>query len=324
MKNLFISLILIATMILVSCATVSLEDQITIAKEKIDLAYNENDTKDTWNLRDSADFEIRVADDVWWVPANVLGKSRYTNEQIASIVNEKPRVKKALIGNLYEAIQLFQICDFSGADDDNDGGRDPYLYIWWEKHTPGYYAVYINHGGCATDTNWLIYLLEDDYDDWGTMHFQKSDGSGHVINYFHVDGFYYFIDMTHYRNDFNPNTRSAVEDGNKNTYRNTDFILGNIHKASSPEAYVNYCLKEFNTPPSFFYMIKGHEVPDLTDKTKEKPVHMILDSRIKKDFTVIYINEKKMSYGFYLNSSPTPDWSKLSRHPYSAITDFQQ
>ena len=86
MKNLFISLLLIATMILVSCATVSLEDQITIANEKIDLAYNENDTKDTWNLRDSADFEIRVADDVWWVPANVLGRTRYTNEQIASIV----------------------------------------------------------------------------------------------------------------------------------------------------------------------------------------------------------------------------------------------
>ena len=321
MKLRYIILILIFSFLLCSCMTTKWEERISEAQAKMDSLSDINGSQDTWNLRHDADFEVMVADGVWWVPANTLGKSRYTNEQIASIVNENPRVKKALIGNLYEAIQLFQICDFSGADDDNDGGLDPYLYIWWEKHTPGYYAVYINHGGCATDTNWLIYLLEDDYDDWGTMHYQESDGSGHVINYFHVDGFYYFIDMTHYRNDF---AESAVEDGNKNTYRNTDFIAGNIHKASSPEAYVNYCLKEFNTPPSFFYMIKGHEVPDLKGRPSEKPVRMILDSRIKKDLTVIYIDEEIITYGFYLNSSPTPDWNKLSRHPYSAITDFQQ
>ena len=89
---------------LVSCATTSEEERIANADEKMKLAYNEGDTQDTWNLRSDASFEVQVAEGVWWVPANTLGKSRYTNKQIAAIVNENPKVKKALIGNLYEAI----------------------------------------------------------------------------------------------------------------------------------------------------------------------------------------------------------------------------
>lgn len=324
MKNLFISLLLIATMILVSCATVSLEDQITSAKEKIDLAYNENDTKDTWNLRDSADFEIRVADDVWWVPANVLGRTRYTNEQIASIVKESPRVKKALIGNLYEAIQLYQISDFAGASgsEANVKQLDSVNGYRWEQHTPGYYAILLNQGNCATDTNWLIYLLEDDFEEWGTFHYQDSDGGGHVINYFYRDGFYYFIDMTHYRTDYKVGPRSAAEDGGLRAYRNSDFIAANIHKTSDPKAYVDYCLTRFKEKPSFFYMIRRHEVPDLTSDKSRTPVHMVLDSSIKEDMTVLYIDEKRMSYAFYSNHTSNPNWSEKQRHPFNIRTIF--
>ena len=306
---------------LCSCMTTNWDEKVSEVQARMDSLTDAGGSKNTWNLRDDADFEVEVAEGVWWVPANTLGKSRYTNEQIASIVNENPRVKKAIIGNLYEAIQLYQISDFALADD-NISVHESYLSNSWEKHKPGYFAVYSNQGCCATDTNWLIYLLEDDYDDWGTMHYQRSDGSGHVINFFFVGGYYYFIDMTHYRNDFDPDARSAVEDGNKSTYRKTDFISANIHKASSPEAYVNYCLKSFNTPPSFFYMIKGHEAPDLTSDHRQTPVHMILDSRIKKDLTVVYIEEEKISYGFYSNSTADPNWIGESRHPFKAITDF--
>lgn len=290
----------------------------------MELAYNEGDTQDTWNLRTDASFEVQVAEGVWWVPANTLGKSRYTNKQIAAIVNENPKVKKALIGNLYEAIQLFQICDFTSdtrEDKLNVRVEDPVLGYDWEKHCPGYYAVSLNRGNCSTGTNWLIYLLNDDYEEWGTFNLSFYNGSGHVINYFFYEGYYYFIDMTHYRNDF---PHSAVEDGDNSSYIKSDVVLGNIHKAISPEAYVKYFLQEANNPPSFFYTVKGHEVSDLTSDFSREKVHMVLDSSIKKDMNVIYLDESKLSYGFYHNSTSSLIWVDRKKHPFAQIIDFYE
>lgn len=320
-----ISVIIISIILCItSCTTTNIEDKVKSARFKMETAYNEGDSRDTWNLRNDADFEIQVADGVWWVPANTLGKTRYTNKQIATIVKENPKVKKKLIGNLYEAIQLYQICDFAEASgsEANVREKDSYNGYRWEKHTPGYYAVKLNQGNCATDTNWLIYLLEDDYDEWGTLHYQSADGSGHVINYFFYDGYYYFIDMTHYRNDSFIDARSAVENGAYIAYRNTDFISANIHKAISPEAYVNYCLRNFYNPCSFFYMIKGHEVPDITSDKSRTPVHMVFDSKVEKDITILYLDDDKMSYGFYKNNTSNFDWSTKTKHSFGTITEF--
>ncbi len=318
MKKIFLCALLIV--LLVSCA--SLEVKIDEAVDTMASAYVDGDTKDTWNLRENADFSVKVHEGVWWVPASSFGKSRYTNKQIASIVNFSPAVKKAVIGNLYEAIQLYQISDFC-TDTDGDSlnvrVNDPVNGYDWEKHCPGYYAVALNRGNCSTSTNWLIYLLEDDYEEWGTFHYQYADGGGHVINYFVYDGYYYFIDMTHYRNDF---PESAVEDGKIFTYRNTDFIAGNIHKAVSPEAYADYCRASFNETPAFFYMIKGHEVADLTSVRSSNHVEMILDSSIKDDLYVVYLDKSRMSYGLYHNSTSGVNWSERSRHPFGSRTTF--
>lgn len=123
------------------------------------------------------------------------------NHEIAAITETSPEVKKAVISNLYEAIQLYQIGDF--ASDTNDDKMNVKVYnpvsgYSWEKHCPGYYAVLINRANCSTAANWLIYLLSVNYEDWGTLHYQRANGGGHVINYFISDGYYYFIDMTHY------------------------------------------------------------------------------------------------------------------------------
>ena len=318
-----IILIAVISFLLVSC--VSLEKRIADAEMTMALSYREGDTKDTWNLRENADFEVEVYDGVWWVPAAELGKSRYTNEQIAAVVETAPELKKALISNLYEAIQLYQIGDFA-SDTDGDSMNvkvyDSVSSCRWEKHSPGYYAVLINRGNCSTDTNWLIYLLSDDYEEWGTFHYQRANGGGHVINYFVHDGYYYFIDMTHYRNDFNVKSRSAVEDGNYKTYRNTDYVSANIHKAVSPEAYVKYCQKSFTEPPVFFYMIKEHEVPDIASDKSGSKVRMILDSSVKDDTKVLYLDTRKMSYSFSANYSESVNWGEKSRHSFATKTVF--
>ncbi len=57
----------------------SLEERIDEEVKIMAEAYDECDTKDTWNLRYGASFEIKVSDGVWWVPASAQGKSLYTN-----------------------------------------------------------------------------------------------------------------------------------------------------------------------------------------------------------------------------------------------------
>ena len=218
-----------------------------------------DETRDTQNLRYRADYEVEVADGVWWVPVRSLGESRYTNHEIAQMVTGKPEEKKAAFATLYEALQLFQIGNFCNGDDNirlMENGID------WEHHKPGYEAVRTNTGCCATDSNWLNYILKDDYVQVGFLAYSQLDGSGHILNYIFHDGYYYFIDLTHFRTDFLDS--SAPETGNVSDYRNSDFVAGSLHKASSPEAYISYCIRSFNEPPALFFLYRAPDCYPVT------------------------------------------------------------
>ena len=226
---------------------------------------------DTDNLRYGADYEVEVAQDVWWVPVVSLGDSRYTNTEIAGMVAAEPEEKQAALGTLYEALQMFQISGFHEGDDnvritEND--------IDWEHHKPGYDAVRTNTGCCATDSNWLNYILRDDYDEVGFLAYSQSDGGGHILNYIRQDGYYYFIDLTHYRTDFLDS--SAPETGNMNDYNRSDMGSGNLHKCTSPESYVAYCTKIYNDPPELFFIYRADDCLPVTGK------------KIKGQMTILY------------------------------------
>ena len=212
----------------------------------------ENPAYDTENLRHEADFEVEVAEGVWWVPVNTLGKSRYTNREIAGMTEHTPEQKREEISTLYEALQLFQISNFSNAEDNvriMEGG------INWEHHKPGYDAVRTNCGCCASDSNWLNYILSGDYEQVGFIAYSQPDGSGHVFNYIFRDDWYYFIDLTHYRTDFMDATRP--ESGSMSDYNNSDFTMANLHKVKEPEAFVKYCVDSYNDPPARYFLYQA-------------------------------------------------------------------
>ena len=212
-------------------------------------SVTENPNYDSHNLRYEANYEVEVANGVWWVPVNTLGSSRYTNREIAGMVEHTPEEKQEEISTLYEALQLFQISNFAEGD---DNVRIMENKINWEHHKPGYDAVRTNNGCCATDSNWLNYILSGDYEQVGFMAYSQPDGSGHIFNYLYMDGYYYFIDLTHYRTDFSD--AAAPETGNLSDYRNSDFVAGNLHKAKDPESYVKYCVDSYNNPPARFFL----------------------------------------------------------------------
>lgn len=153
---------------------------------------------DVGNYRHDASFQYEVYPGVTQVPVNTLGKSRYTNEQMKEFLCLTAEEKRRRIGNLYEAIQLFQISNFEGTLDN----RDYYLgEVHWQTHTSPANAVISNKGCCATDTNWLSYFLKDQYDSIGSFCFGNPDQNGHITTYIQHHSQYYFIDMMMCRKD---------------------------------------------------------------------------------------------------------------------------
>lgn len=273
---------------------------------------------DTENLRYAADYEVEVADGVWWVPAVSLGESRYTNSDIAKMVNTRPGQKREKLATLYEALQLFQIGNFANG---NDNQRISERGVNWEHHKPGYHAVRTNEGCCATDSNWLNYILWQDYDEVGFLAYSQSDGGGHILNYIKHEGFYYFIDLTHYRTDFLDS--SAPETGNLADYRKSDFVAGNVHKAASPAAYVDYCRASFNDPPELFFMYQAEDCLPVDGVPGKDGICITYANTVK--VSVVYDDpDDSLTYAFVKGPQKTYDWARQADAKFKVDEKYLQ
>jgi len=150
------------------------------------------------NYVHDASFQYEVYPGVEQLPVNALGKTRYTNEQMADISRLAIGEKQKRIGNLYEAIQLFQISGFRGIFDNKDYSIGS---VHWQTHKSPEMAVLSNEGCCATDTNWLSYFLKGKYDWIGSFCFGHPDQNGHITTCIFHCGHYYFMDMMMCRRD---------------------------------------------------------------------------------------------------------------------------
>ncbi len=206
-------------------------------------------------LRHDAEFQMIVSDDVWWVPVSELGKSRYTNWEIAGMVEDSPEQKQEEISTLYEAVQLFKISGFTYTE---DNVNIPENGISWEHHKPGRDAVRTNTGCCAADTNWLNYILDGDYEQAGFIAYSMADGNGHVFNYIYQDGYYYFIDLTGYEEE--SVDALACESGLPRDFINSVYTGGCLLKAKTPEAFVKYFATSRMNAPSLFFVYQAENV----------------------------------------------------------------
>lgn len=215
-----------------------------------------NPDYDTDNLRYDADYKVKVADGVWWVPVNELGKTRYTNREIAAMTEHSPEEKQEEISTLYEAVQLFQISNFTYSE---DNVRITEGELSWEHHKPGRDAVRTNTGCCASCSSWLNYLLSGDYEQMGYLAYNFPDGLGHVFNYIFRDGWYYFIDLTCYTAE---DMAKAPESGYTSDYNPARVI----HKVREPEDYVKYFLQSRTENPAVFFLYQSEIVSPISGR----------------------------------------------------------
>ncbi len=266
--------------------------------------YSGDGGKDLGTLRYQAAFEAEVNPGVFWVPARVLGDSRYTNGEIYAMLSASPQEKQEAISTVYEALQLYQIGGFYSSDDNIRMREDG---VNWEHHKPGYDAVRTNTGCCATDSNWLNYLLREDYEEVGFIATSQRDGSGHIYNYLKEDGFYYFIDLTHYRTDW---IATAVEDGDMDSYYRSDFVLGNIHKAQSVQAFVDYVQWAFGDPPGLMFQYRAEDCLAIDSVANGGKMTITYEEVPGVEVAVIFDDPgDSLEYTFEPSPRQLPDWS---------------
>ena len=265
--------------------------------------YANDGGKDLSLLRHDAQYEIEVFDGVFWVPAVSLGESRYTNAEIAAMLNDSPEEKQAKIGTLYEALQLYQIGDFRSADDNvyvSENG------IRWEYHTPGRNAVINNRGCCATDSAWLRYLLDGDYDEIGYIATSQRDGSGHVYNYIQDGEWYYIIDLTHYRNDW---IATIEENGDMAAYSRSDRVLGNIHRTRNLTSFVNYVQDAFSDPPGLMFRYTCEDVTPIDGVHSQNGVTIYRPESYEPYVTCIFDDETdNLTYAYAPDPTEVPQY----------------
>lgn len=265
--------------------------------------YSVDDGKDLFTLRYDADFSAEVYDGVFWVPARTLGESRYSNADIFEMTSETPEVKQREIETLYEALQLYQVGGFAASD---DNVRIPENGYNWEHHKPGYYAVLTNNGCCATDSNWLNYILKDDYDEIGYIATSQRDGSGHIYNYIKDGDWYYIIDLTHYRTDW---IATAKETGDMNDYYQSDYILGNIHRTKSIDKFVEYVQHEFGDPPGLMFKYTAENCLAIDSVNNGNKVSIVYENNPDVKLECIF-DDPGDNLDYYLTDAPKnlPDW----------------
>jgi len=280
--------------------------------------------KDTLNLRDGAIFEIEVAPNVYWIPVNVLGHTRYTDEEIKSILKLSPSEKRQEINNLYEAVQLFQASKFKGVID-NVRVLEEDTTVLWVFHKNGFDSVRTNEGCCAADSNWLSYMLNGRYDEIGCFGFCQSDGNGHITNYIKNGEWYYFIDMMMQRYDSIKST--AVENGNLDDYKNNS-MSAYLHKAKSFSDYIKYYRVNNENSPIIFYRTKNSECVCIgneyswEENKKIKGYNLVQKSDkflFYADSVEILFSENDSTYELKSTKAVKPHWAQIKSFDFDTL-----
>ena len=274
--------------------------------------FSGDNGKDVDNLCYNAQFEVEVFPGVYWVPVNTLGGSRYTNAQIGEMLTLSPEEKQAKISTLYEALQLYKIGNFYSSD---DNVRIYENGINWEHHKPGYHAVRTNTGCCASDSDWLRYILDGDYDEVGFITTSQRDGSGHVYNCIQQDGWYYFIDLTH---QLLGTMVSAKETGRMEDYQRSDRGLGNFFRTRDLQSYVDFVQNVFFDPPGLMFLESAPDTADLDGVFRNGKIYITYTDDPAVTVKNIFDDPNdQLEYAFAPAPTSEPDWSALPSFDFS-------
>lgn len=179
-------------------------------------------------------FELKLENDVYWIPYTYSSEHNYSYEEMEEIAKLSLLEKKKSINTIGDAIMLFVLSDFFEKDDTVKVKKEN---IIWEYYKSGEQVVEANCGCCASCCSWANYFLADKFEETGIVGIIRPIG-GHAINYFYRDSWYYMLDlqtlMPSYRELICPQT------GLRSDFIKSKFITGILAKTKTLESYIHF------------------------------------------------------------------------------------
>ncbi len=251
----------------------------------------------TWNLRNDAEFKTLISRDIYWIPINYFGRTRYTNYQMQEILKSSLNVQREHISNLYEAIQLFQNLKFEII---------PYKPLFttpdglnWQYQLSPFEVCMQRKGSCCEMASWLYYFICEFFDEAGYILVQRRN-NGHIINYFRYGENYYFIDIETFH--FRYKDLALIETGNKKDFYLSHYFTCGLFKSTSIQKYISYYNKVANLHKTnfAFYRIPGGFIPPIATKVKKN----ITEVYISKSYDFELLNDVSSIKTIYVNYNP--------------------
>lgn len=192
---------------------------------------------DTYNLRNNANFEVFVAPEVFWIPHNTLGKTKYNFNDLQLIYKETLMGYKK-VTNPYELAQFIQANNFKKKLDISFQEQDIFT---WEIHRDGQSALQQGYGCCATFSGLFSCFLKEYFEEIYNFCIVSDSGWGHALNIIKYKKYYYFFDLSSQINEHK--NYVPIETGRKTDFLKTKFITGGCYKTISIENFINFFLK---------------------------------------------------------------------------------
>jgi hypothetical protein len=233
MKQRRLSIIIsIICLIILASSGVIISSALSISKNPEVKAASKKDSKnnDAFFLSETASFKIKVSDGVYCVPVNMLGGSKYSNDEILDMIDTRdPKKISKNINTLFDAVKYYYFSGFKTLQSDH---KDlAYDGVIWQHHKSGSEALIANEGDCSGNASLIAYLLDGDYDETGYFSYNLENGSGHVFNYFKKDKKYYFLDFSV--------INYAVMECNLGNRQNS-YYRSNLFMADSVDKFIAY------------------------------------------------------------------------------------
>ena len=252
--------------------------------------------KNTENLRDNANFAVPVGKNIIWVPYNVLGKTKWTNDELREINNLSADEIKKHITVPYEIAQFVQANQYKKQVDIkfiNLSGKK------WELHRNGKSVLNKKKGCCSTYASLFHFLLSDNFCDIFNLCFVANDGWGHALNYIKLSGHYYFFDISAQICEyvhFIP-----VETGIKADFAKRRIVTGCCFKANTVNDFVAFFLKyqrlSKNGRNFVFYSTSTTSIPPICIQKKE--LYTTINMKRKDIFSIHIVTGDKIRLNLF-------------------------
>lgn len=247
--------------------------------------------KDTINLRENADFEVSVGKNILWVPYNLLGKSKWTNDDLREIDNLKVDEIQKCITVPYEIAQFVQVNQYKRNVDIK------FVYLSgrkWEIHRSGKAVLNNKNGCCSTYASLFNFLLSDNFSDIYNLCIVANDGWGHAMNYIKLNGYCYFFDISAQICDYIKFI--PKETGNKADFATRKILTGCCLKSITVEDFINFFMKyqrfDHNKRSFVFYSTKTKSIPPICILKKELYTKVYMKE--KDSLSIHYITGNKI------------------------------